>query len=313
VHAVVIREGELVWEEHPDPVAGDTELLVEVKAAGINGADLMQRRGGYPAPAGSPADIPGLELAGEVVAVGRQVTRYRPGDRVMAVVGGGGQATMATVDEWHALPVPDGIRWPEAGGFSEVFWTAYDALFTQCRLASGERVLVTGAAGGVGIAGVQLAAATGAEVVASVRSPALHAAVAELGAGEVIEPGEVTGRGPFDVVLELVGAASFPDAVAELRTGGRAVVIGVGSGAKVELDLLHLMGRRASICGSTLRRRSRPEKSVVAASVTGHVLPLLASGQVRVPVHATVPMTDATAGYEQFAAGGKLGKIVLMA
>jgi NADPH:quinone reductase-like Zn-dependent oxidoreductase len=313
VHAVVIREGDLVWEERPDPVPGDTELLVEVRAAGLNGADLMQRRGGYPAPHGSPPDIPGLELAGVVAAVGRRVTRHRPGDRVMAVVGGGGQATMATVDEWHALPVPDGIDWAEAGGFSEAFWTAYDALFTQCGLAAGARVLVTGAAGGVGVAGVQLAATTGAHVVASVRHAAVRDGVVALGAAEAIAPDDVAEHGPYDVVLELVGAASLPGAIAALGTGGRVAVIGVGSGAKVTLNLLDLMGRRARISGSTLRSRSQPDKAAVAAHVRAHVLPLLASGQVRVPVHAAVPMAEAGAAYDQFAAGGKLGKIVLVA
>ena len=169
MHAVVIRDKQLHWEERDDPVPGDTELLVAVRAAGLNGADMMQRQGLYPAPPGAPADIPGMELAGEVVAVGSQVTRFAPGDRVMALVGGGGQATMAVVEESHALAVPDSLTWPEAGGFPEVFSTAFDALFTQADLRMGERVLISGAAGGVGTAGVQLAAATGASVVATVR------------------------------------------------------------------------------------------------------------------------------------------------
>src|SRR5271165_3118626 len=190
VHAVVIRDSRLHWEERDDPAPGDTELLVAVRAAGLNSADLVQRAGFYPAPAGSPPDIPGMELAGEVVGVGRQVTAFAPGDRVMAVVGGGAQATRAVVDEAHALAVPDDLPWPEAGGFPEVFWTAYDALITQAGLRVGERVLVSGAAGGVGTAGVQLAAATGAVVVATVRDPARWAAVAALGADEVVAPGD---------------------------------------------------------------------------------------------------------------------------
>ena len=137
VHAVVIRDGRLSWEERDDPVCGDTELLVAVRAAGLNGADLVQRVGAYPAPPGWPQDIPGMEMAGEVVAVGRQVTLFGPGDRVMAVVGGGAQATVARVDESHALAVPDALPWPEAGGFPEVFWTAYDALFTRGRARDG--------------------------------------------------------------------------------------------------------------------------------------------------------------------------------
>ena len=182
MHAVVIDEGRLCWQERPDPQTGDHELLVAVRAAGVNSADLAQRAGRYPAPPGWPPDIPGLEMAGEVVSVGRLVTRFAPGDRVMALVGGGAQATLATVDEAHALPAPDGLSWPEAGGFMEAFATAFDALFGQARLALGERALITGAAGGVGCAGVQLAALAGARVVASVRDRAQHDAVAALGA-----------------------------------------------------------------------------------------------------------------------------------
>ena len=205
MHAVVIRDAELHWEERSDPVPGDTQLLVSVKAAGINSADLMQRLGLYPAPPGWPEDIPGMELAGEVVAVGRAVRRYGPGDRVMAVVGGGAQATMALVDELDALAVPDSVDRISAGGFPEAFSTAYDALFTQAGLKMGERVLVSGGAGGVGTAGVQLAAAAGAHVTATVRNKDHHEAVRSLGADAVISPGEEGVGGPYDVVLELVG------------------------------------------------------------------------------------------------------------
>src|SRR4051794_41746557 len=167
--AVTIKdEGELAVADHPDPEPAKGEVLVAVRAAGLNGADMLQRRGGYPAPPGSPPDIPGLELAGEVVATGPYVTAFNVGDRVMAVVGGGGQAELAIVHERCAIAVPDAMTWAEAGGFPEVFTTAHDALFTQCGLAMGERVLVHGAAGGVGMAGVQLAASTGASVVATV-------------------------------------------------------------------------------------------------------------------------------------------------
>src|SRR5438270_6762148 len=149
--AVTVVDGALEWREHPDPQPGSGELLIAVRAAGLNGGDMMQRRGLYPAPPGAPADIPGLEMAGEVVAA-EPGGRFAPGDRVMAVVAGGGQAELAVVHERHALTVPDRVSWSEAGGFPEVFTTAHDALFTQCRLMMGERVLVHGAAGGVGIA-----------------------------------------------------------------------------------------------------------------------------------------------------------------
>lgn len=311
MRAVVIQEGQLTWQERPDPTPGDHEIVVAVRGAGVNGADVAQRAGRYPAPPGWPQDIPGLEMAGEVTSVGPRVTRFTPGDRVMALVGGGGQAELALVDEAHALQAPAGLSWAEAGGFMEACATAYDALFDQAGVTLGDRVLVTGAAGGVGTAAVQLAALAGARVVTSVRNPALREAVAGLGADEVVEPGDVAGHGPFDVVLELVGAASLPSALAELATGARVVVIGVGSGAKVELDLFRLMSRRARISASTLRARPAGEKAVLVARLGAQVVPALASGRLRVPVDATFQLADAQAAYERFSAGGKTGKIVL--
>jgi putative PIG3 family NAD(P)H quinone oxidoreductase len=313
MHAVVIREGQLYWEERDDPVPGDTELLVAVRAAGLNAADLLQRAGLYPAPAGWPADIPGMEFAGEVVAVGRQVTLFAPGDRVMAVVGGGAQAALALVDETHALRVPDDLSWAEAGGFPEAFTTAYDALFRQAELQMGERVLVSGAAGGVGTAGVQLAANAGAAVIATVRHPERRDAVAALGADVVLAPGDEADGAPYDVVLELVGAPSLSNVLPHLATWGRVVVIGVGGGGRMEVELMQLMRQRIRIGGSTLRARSRREKAEVAADMAAHVLPALEAGRLRVPVHETFPLAEAQAAYDHFAAGTKFGKVVLLA
>jgi NADPH:quinone reductase-like Zn-dependent oxidoreductase len=313
MHAVVIREGQLYWEERDDPVPGDTELLVAVRAAGLNAADLVQRAGFYPAPPGWPVDIPGMEFAGEVVAIGRQVTLFSPGDRVMAVVGGGAQATLALVDEAHALAVPDALPWTEAGGFPEVFTTAYDALFRQAELQMGERVLVSGGAGGVGTAGVQLAAQAGAVVTATVRDPARHDAVAALGAHHVVAPGAEESHAPYDVVLELVGAPSLTSVLPHVAPWGRVVVIGVGGGGKMELELMQLMQKRVRIGGSTLRIRGRREKAEVAADVTAHVLPGLAAGRLQVPVCETFPLSEAQTAYDRFGAGGKFGKVVLLA
>jgi NADPH:quinone reductase-like Zn-dependent oxidoreductase len=313
VHANVIRDGKLHWEERDDPTPSETELLVAVKAAGINSADLTQRLGFYPAPPGWPEDVPGMEMAGEVVAAGRSVRRYSPGDRVMAVVGGGAQATLAVVDELDAMGVPEGLDWVAAGGFPEAFSTAYDALFTQAGLRMGERVLVSGAAGGVGTAGVQLAAATGARVTATVRNTAHHSAVRELGADVVIAPDAVADHGPYDVVLELVGQASLVDVLPHLAEWSRVVVIGVGSGSRMEIDLMQLMMKRARIGGSTLRSRSRQEKADVSAAVATHVVPLLAAGRLQVPIAKTLPLSEGEAAYEHFGAGGKLGKVVLVA
>jgi putative PIG3 family NAD(P)H quinone oxidoreductase len=313
MHAVVIRDTKLHWEERDDPVPGDTELLVAVHSAGLNAADLVQRAGFYPAPPGWPADIPGMEFAGEVVAVGRQVTLFAVGDRVMAVVGGGAQATLALVDESHALAVPEGLPWAEAGGFPEVFTTAYDALFRQAELQMGEHVLVSGAAGGVGTAGVQLAARAGARVTATVRDPARRDAVAALGADVVLAPGDEAAQAPYDVVLELVGAPSLTNVLPHLATWGRVVVIGVGGGGRMEIELMDLMRKRVSIGGSTLRARSRREKADVAADMAAHVLPALGAGRLQIPVYDTFPLAEAEAAYDHFAAGSKFGKVVLVA
>jgi NADPH:quinone reductase-like Zn-dependent oxidoreductase len=286
-------------------------VLVRVRAAGLNSADRLQVAGFYPAPPGSPPDIPGLELAGEVAALGPGAERFAVGDRVMAVVGGGGQAELAVVHERHLLPVPDGIDWPQAGAFPEAFTTAHDALFTQCGLSVGERLCVHGAAGGVGLAGVQLGLAAGCSVVATVRDESLRPDLDDLGA-TAVDPATFVEHGPFDVVLELIGGPNLADDVRSLATGGRISIIGVGAGPKAELSLLDLMGKRGRIHGSTLRARSLEEKANAARAVERHVLPLLASGRVRVPIEATFTMAEAADAYERFAAGGKLGKLVLL-
>ncbi len=311
MRAATIADGQVSPQEHPDPVPGHGEVLVAVRAAGLNGADLLQRKGAYPAPPGSPADIPGLELAGEVAALGPGAERFAVGDRVMAIVGGGGQAELALVHERQLMPVPDALDWPQAGGVPEVFTTAYDALFTQCGLAAGDRLLVHGAAGGVGTAAVQLGASAGAHVTATVRREEARDAVRALGAHAVIDPEGFADHGPFDVILELVGAPNLPDDLKALGTGGRIVVIGVGAGAKAEVNLLALMGKRATLRASTLRARPLEEKALTARALEAHVLPLLARGALQVPVAQTFPLDAVHDAYEAFAAGGKIGKLVL--
>src|SRR2546421_2722785 len=227
MRAATIRDGEVRIEEHPDPEPGSGEILVRIRAAGLNGADMHQRKGRYPAPPGSPQDIPGLELAGEVAAVGPGVLRFSEGDRVMAVVGGGGQAELAVLHERAAMPVPDGIDWPAAGGFPEVFTTAHDALFTQAALGSGERLLVHGGAGGVGTAGVQLGRAAGARVTATVRNDQARPHVEELGE-RAIAPEGFEDEGELDVVLELVGVPNMAGHLNAPPTSGRVPGIGAG-------------------------------------------------------------------------------------
>src|SRR3712207_3842307 len=208
MRAATIRDGRIAVEEHPDPRPQTGELLVRVRAAGLNGADMMQLAGRYPAPPRAPQEIPGLELAGEVIEMGEGVERFELGDRVMSIVAGGGQAELAVVNERVAMPVPDELDWVAAGGVPEVFFTAHDALFTQAGLMLGERLLVHGAAGGVGTAAVQLATMAGARVTATGRDEHCRGQGTALG-GNAIAPDEFIDAGPFDVVLELVGAPNF--------------------------------------------------------------------------------------------------------
>ena len=312
MRAVTIKDGSLVVEERPDPEPGAGELLVRVRAAGLNGADMLQRRGAYPAPSGSPADIPGLELAGEVAALGPGAARFKEGERVMAVVGGGGQAELAVVHERAAMPVPDALEWPQAGGFPEVFTTAHDALFTQAALRPGEHLLVHGAAGGVGTAAVQLGRMTGARVTATVRRQELRAQVEKLGA-TAIDPEGFEDAGPFDVVLELVGASNLAGNLGALAMGGRIAVIGVGgTGPQGEINLLALMQKHARIHGSTLRARPLEQKATAARLVEKEVLPGFEAGLLTVPVAETFELDRVEDAYARFEAGGKLGKIVLL-
>jgi len=310
MRAVTIRDENLSVEDHPDPTPGAGEVLVAVMAAGLNGADMMQRRGLYPAPPGVPQDIPGLEFAGEVVQCGPGATRFAEGDRVMAIVAGGGQAELVVVHERILMAVPENLGWNEAGGVPETFTTAHDGVFTQAGLRPGERLLVHGGAGGVGTAAIQLARASGARVTATVRNPDHHEAVRALGAN-VISHEEFVEHGPFDVILELVGAPNIPSDLEALAPWGRIMVIGISAGAKAELNLGLAMQRRARIYSSTLRVRPLEEKATTARAMERSVLPLLESGAVHVLIAATYPLEDAPAAYERFAEGGKLGKIVL--
>jgi putative PIG3 family NAD(P)H quinone oxidoreductase len=310
MRAATITDGRITVQEHPDPTPQAGELLVRVRAAGLNGADMLQLAGRYPPPPGAPPDIPGLELAGEVVECGAGVQRFEPGDRVMAIVSGGGQAELAVLHERLAMPVPEELDWIAAGGVPEVFFTAHDALFTQAGLIAGERLLVHGAAGGVGMAAVQLGTMAGARVTATVRDEHAREQIGALGVN-ALDPSEFADAGPFDVILELVGAPNFPANLDALALQGRICVIGVQAGARIELDLRALMGKRARIHGSTMRARSLEEKAIATRLVEKAVLPGFASGDLSVPVTATFPLDEVAAAYERFQAGGKLGKIVL--
>jgi NADPH2:quinone reductase len=308
--AATIAGDAIAVAEHPDPEPGHGEVLVRVAAAGLNGADLHQLAGRYPAPPGSPPDIPGLEFAGEVAGLGVGATRFALGDRVMGITGGGGQAELTVVHERLLMSVPEKLGWDEAGGAPEVFITAQDALFTRCALGPGERLLVHGGAGGVGTAAIQIAVAAGARVHATVRDREAWDAVGALGA-TVIAPEGFSEHGPFDVILELVGAPNLAEDIAALDFGGRMAVIGIGAGARAEIDLRLVMYKGLTIHGATLRSRPLEEKAVKTRALERHVLPLLGSGAVRVLIAETFPLEQVATAYERFAAGGKVGKIVI--
>jgi NADPH:quinone reductase-like Zn-dependent oxidoreductase len=294
MRAAVIVDGRLEIQERPDPVPGPGEILIRVRAAGINGADLFQRAGNYPAPQGAPPDIPGLECAGET----------ERGEHVMALLPGGGHAELAVVHESHVLPVPESVGWPEAGGFVEVFATAHDALFTQAGLMPGERLLVNGASGGVGAAAVQL----GSEAGATVTGVARHHLDEILALGAA----DTKASSKYGVILELVGGDHLRTNLERLDLKGRIAVIGVGAGATAEVNFHLLMRARGRIHGSMLRSRTRAEKADVIRRLREDVLPLLEEGRVVVPVHATYPLDQAQEAYDAFAAGGKFGKIVIV-
>ena len=309
--AVTIVDSELRVVEVPELVPEKGEVIIAVAGAGLNAADLLQRRGFYPAPPGWPADIPGLECAGTVLRVGEGVDHELVGRKVACVVGGGGQAEQCRVPASHLLFLDDASDLVSAGGFAEAATTAFDALVLQAQLSEDERVLISGAAGGVGTAAIQIAAARGAHVIAVTRDPHQHEALQRLGAHECVSLDDVASLEPVDVILELVGAAHLSLAQRVIAPRGRIVVIGTGGGGRVEVDLLGIMVKRATLTGSTLRARSVEEKAAIAARMNAEIVPLLSAGDLRVPVAAEFDLDQATEAYEFFARPGKLGKVLL--
>ncbi len=312
MRALSIDDGTLTIVERATPLPESGKVLVAVAGAGLNGADMMQRRGLYPAPPGWPEDVPGLEFSGTIEAIGPDVTGWSIGDRVMGIVGGGAQATHVITDATTLMRVPESVDLVTAGGFPEAFTTAYDAIVNQGFLLPGERLLVTGAAGGVGTAAIQIGRLLGAQVTACVRDLSRRDDLIALGAASVVDPDGVIDVGPFDVVIELVGAQSLTNGVLRsLAEFARVVVIGVGGGAKAEVNLLGLMASRATITGSTLRARDVEEKSQIAAAMADRLIPALANGDIIIPVVARYGLDQAEAAYGRFVEGAKFGKIIL--
>lgn len=318
----------LTLAERPDPVPGPHEVRIRVTAAGLNGADLSQRRGFYPSPPGAP-EWPGLEVSGTVDAVGDDVARdadsaagggWRVGDRVCALLPGGGYAELVTVDAGLVLPVPDGVDLVEAAGLPEVAATVWSNVFDLGRLAAGDALLVHGGSSGIGTMAIQLGRALGADVIATAGSDEKAAFCREVGAHAAVNYRTddfvasalafTDGRG-VDVVLDIVGGAYIARDLEALATGGRILSIAVRDREPVSLDLGMLMRKRASIQGTTIRARPLAERTAIIAAVRENVWPLLVEGRIRPVIDSVFPLEDASAAHRRMESSAHRGKILL--
>jgi putative PIG3 family NAD(P)H quinone oxidoreductase len=305
--------------ERPDPVPGDGEVLIRVAAAGVNRPDVMQRKGLYPPPDGA-SDLPGLEVAGEIAALGHGVTDWRPGDRVCALVSGGGYATLCLAPAAQCLPIPRGLDFVSAAAIPETFFTVWTNLFQRGALRAGERVLIHGGTSGIGTTAIQLAHVLGAVVYATAGSDDKCAACRRLGATVAINyhdsdfvdaiRRETNGAG-VDVILDIIGGDYFNRNIECLAINGRLVQIGLLGGSTTTLDLGRVMRRRLTITGSTLRIRTVGEKGALAHELETHVWPLLAAKRVAPVIDRTFPLTDAPAAHRRMEQGEHIGKLVL--
>ncbi|MBT4493137.1 MAG: NAD(P)H-quinone oxidoreductase [Gammaproteobacteria bacterium] len=315
---LVADDKSLVWGDFEDPVPGDNDVLIRVAATAINRADLVQRHGGYPPPAGA-SPILGLECAGEVVEAGSACTRYKTGDQVCALLPGGGYAEYAVVDEGSVLPIPVGLKVSEAAGIPEVFATAWLNLFMEANLQFGEKVVLHAGASGVGTAGIQLCRSFGAESFVTVGSAEKLATCLDLGAasganrhdGPFLEKAQVFAPEGVDVVLDPVGAGYLADNIKLLRTGGRLVLIGLLGGARAEIDLAQVLMKRARIIGSTLRARPLIEKAEVMAQLEAKVWPLIEAGEIKVVVDRVFPIEEASQAHDLVASDQTIGKVIM--
>ncbi|MEV0382929.1 NAD(P)H-quinone oxidoreductase [Nonomuraea sp. NPDC050643] len=303
----------LEWREVPEPRVEPGDVLIDVAAAGVNRADVQQRRGFYdPPPGASP--YPGLEVSGTVAEVGADVERFKVGDEVCALLSGGGYAERVAAPWQQVMPVPRGVSPREAAALPEVACTVWSNVFMVGRLRRGETLLVHGGASGIGTFAVQLAKVLGSHVVTTVGSAAKAERVKELGADEVVNYREedFAEKVQADVILDIMGAKYLEGNVRALRAGGRLVIIGLQGGRKAEIDLGVLLVKRASVHGTTLRARPVDEKGAIVRSVVDNVWPLVEAGAVRPVIYAEVPMADAAQAHRMLDSGEHVGKILLV-
>lgn len=319
--AIVITQpggpGVLQLQERPVPEPGADEVLIRVKAAGVNRPDLAQRKGHYPAPSGAPADVPGLEVAGIVDRCGRNVTRWKNGDEVCALLAGGGYADYAVAHEGHCLPLPQTLTFEEAASLPETFFTVWHNVFQRGKLQPGENLLVHGGSSGIGVAAIQIATALGAKVYTTAGSAAKCDACVQLGA--VMSVNYKTNDFEdalkdigMDVVLDMVGGDYFEKNLRLLNEEGRLVFINAMKGSQSSISIIEVMRRRLTITGSTLRNREAAFKADVAKEVEHHVWPLLAAGKVKPVVYKVFPLEKAYAAHELMEASQHIGKLVLL-
>jgi NADPH2:quinone reductase len=309
----------LVLAERPTPAPTENEILVKVSAAGVNRPDVLQRLGRYPIPPGA-SDLPGLEIAGEVVACGTAVKMWKPGDRVCALVSGGGYAEYCVAPEVQALPVPRGLTDLEAASLPETFFTVWSNVYDRARLAPGESLLVQGGSSGIGVTAIQIAAAMGNRVFATAGSDEKCAACLKLGAEKAInyrtqdfaaEVKAATGGKGVDVVLDMVGGDYVPRELKSLADDGRLVFIAMLGGAKTELDINEVLRRRLVVTGSTLRPRPIEFKGAIAKSLREKVWPLIEAGKIKPVVYETFPLAQASEAHRLMETSKHIGKIVL--
>ncbi|MER7128920.1 NAD(P)H-quinone oxidoreductase [Streptosporangium saharense] len=317
MHAIVIDKPggpeELRWREVPDPQLGPGDVLIDVAASAVNRADILQRRGHYAPPQGA-SPYPGLECSGVVAEVGADVEGFGAGDRVCALLSGGGYAERVAVPWQQVMRVPEGVDLVEAAALPEVACTVWSNVFMTARLRRGETLLVHGGASGIGTLAVQLAKAFGSRVVVTAGSAEKIARCLELGADEGINyhEGDFSEKVQADVILDIVGGPYLMRNVRALKTGGRLVVIGMQGGSRGELDLGALLTRRASVHGTTLRARPVDEKGVIVRGVVENVWPLVDAGVVRPVIHSRVPMSEAAEAHRLLESGEHVGKILLV-